>query len=155
MDGYRASFIHLRSTIMTDPTPPVPEPSYRPESGAPTPGNGSTPGYGAPGYGTPGTGATPAYGGAPAPQKTPVLSIISLVGGVLGILTGFFGWGLLFSIAGVVLGFFGRSREPQAKGLWLTGLITGFVGIAINAIVLVIAIIALVVAFSSSSYPGY
>jgi len=29
-----------------------------------------------------------------------------------------------------VLGFIGRRKEPAAKGMWLTGIILGFVGIA-------------------------
>jgi len=31
----------------------------------------------------------------------------------------------------VVLGFIGRTKEPTGKGFWLTGIITGFVGIAL------------------------
>ncbi len=43
---------------------------------------------------------------------------------------------LLFSIAAVVLGFMGKKREPSApKWMWLTGLITGWAGIALNLIV--------------------
>jgi len=68
--------------------------------------------------------------------KSPILSILSLVGGVLGLLVGFFGVGLLFSIAGVVLGHLGRRREPNGKGMALAGLITGYVGIAVNVIVI-------------------
>jgi hypothetical protein len=85
--------------------------------------------------------AAPAYGSSNggAPAKSPVLSIISLITGILGVVSGFFGWGLLFSIAAVVLG---KKKEPAARGFWLTGLITGYVGIAINAIVLIIGIIA-------------
>jgi ABC-type branched-subunit amino acid transport system permease subunit len=71
--------------------------------------------------------------GAPAPAaKSPVLSIISMITGILGIVS--FGWGFIFSIAAIVLGFLGRNKEPAARGFWLTGLITGFVGIAITII---------------------
>jgi len=100
---------------MTDPTTPESNP------------------YAAPAYGS-STGGTPA--------KSPVLSIISLITGILGVVSGFFGWGLLFSIAAVVLGHLGKKKEPAARGFWLTGLITGYVGIAINAIVLILGIIA-------------
>ena len=83
------------------------------------------------------------YTGAPAPAKSPIFSILSLIGGIIGILLSFFfGAGFLFGAAGVVLGFLGRRKEPQAKGMWLTGLITGFVAIAIAVIVWVILIIA-------------
>jgi uncharacterized membrane protein len=81
-------------------------------------------------------------GGAPA-QKAPVLSIISLVLGILGFLGGaivfipFVGSVLqLFLPAGaIVLGILGKKKEPHAaKGLWLTGIILGAVGILIAII---------------------
>lgn len=84
--------------------------------------------------------AAPAAPAAGAPAKAPVLSIISLVAGILGFLGGaivfipFIGSVLQLFIpaAAVVLGFLGKSKEPQAaKGLWLTGIILGFVGLAI------------------------
>jgi len=120
---------------MTDTTPPpAPEP---------------TP------YEKPATPATP-YATPGAPAKTPVLSIIALITGILGLLgaiTG--GWGLLFSIAGVILGHLGQKRETAAKGLWLTGLITGYVGIAINVVVLAFVIIGLIALASVGSSYGY
>ena len=33
-----------------------------------------------------------------------------------------------------MLGFLGRRKEPQARGFWLTGIILGFVSIAIAII---------------------
>ncbi|TFC43367.1 hypothetical protein E3O49_12955 [Cryobacterium shii] len=47
---------------------------------------------------------------------------IPIAGGILG---------LFVPAAAVVLGFLGRSKEPQARGFWLTGIITGFVGVAL------------------------
>jgi len=119
---------------MTDTTPPpAPEP---------------TP------YVTPATPAAP-YATPGAPAKAPVLSIISLITGILGVLIGFVGWGLLFSIAAVVLGHLGQKREKAAKGFWLTGLITGYVGIAINVIVLGLAIVALIVFGNAATTYNY
>ncbi len=93
------------------------------------------------------------YTGEPRPAgTTPVLSILSLIGGILGILTSFFWIGLLFGAAGAVLGFIGRRKEPQAKGLWLTGIITGIVGFVISLLVIVLIIAAIVFA---ASHPGY
>jgi hypothetical protein len=76
-----------------------------------------------------------------------VLSIISLVAGIIGIL-GFpvvafipiIGGvlGLFIPAAAVVLGFLGRRKEPAAKGFWLTGLITGFVGVLLAIISIVV-----------------
>ena len=80
--------------------------------------------------------ATP-YVPAPAAQKSPVLSILSLVFGILGVLGALFlfGTGFLPAVAAIVLGFLGRRKEPAAKGMWLTGIILGFVGVVISIIV--------------------
>jgi len=56
--------------------------------------------------------------------------------GVLGIPVAFlpiFGGilALIVPAAGVVLGFIARNKEPGGKGFWLTGIITGFVAIAL------------------------
>lgn len=74
-----------------------------------------------------------------AARKSPVLSIISMILGILGVLGGFVAFipvagpflQIWFPAAAVVLGFLGLKRERQAKGFWLTGLITGFVGLGI------------------------
>lgn len=92
------------------------------------------------------------YTGAPAPARSPIFSILSLVGGIVGVLLSFFfGAGLLFGAAGVVLGFIGRRKEPQARGMWLTGIILGFIAVAISLIFILIGIIA-AIAISSSAY---
>ena len=99
--------------------------------------------YGAPAYGQP-------Y--APSQQKTPILSILALIGGIIGVVS--LGWAAFpFGIAGIVLSFFGRSREPQAKGLWLTGMILGFVSVAL--ILLWILFIVLGAIASSADYYDY
>ncbi|MCW4385278.1 DUF4190 domain-containing protein [Salinibacterium sp. SYSU T00001] len=107
---------------MSEPTPAAPEP---------------TP-YSAPAGGT--------------PSKSPVLSIVSLV---LGIISFLGGWIVLIPVIGsilhlflpagaVITGFLGKSKEPQAaKGLWLTGIILGFVGLAIAIVSLILWIAAL------------
>lgn len=142
------------------PAPDVPAPDVPASSGAPVPPaapSGPPVPPPAPAYGTPqqppAPPAAPQYGAqqqgspygqpyaaAPA-QKSPVLSIISLITGILGVLISIFGgWGFIFSVAAVVLGFLGRSKESAAKGMWLTGLILGFVGIALSIIWLIIFI---------------
>lgn len=81
-----------------------------------------------------------------------MLSIISLITGILGILISIFGgFGFLLSIAAIVLGFVGRKKEVAAKGLWMTGIITGFVGIAMS-IAWLIFYILIAIAFGSD--PG-
>jgi hypothetical protein len=88
-----------------------------------------------------------------------VLSIISLVAGIVGLL-GFpvvflpiIGGilGLIIPAGAVVLGFLGRSKEPRAKGMWLTGIITGFVGLAI-AVISIIGWAIVIASFPSNGY---
>jgi hypothetical protein len=113
---------------MTDPTVPDPAPYSQP---------------------------IPPSGGQQAP--TPTLSIISMIVGILGLLIGLVGGGLLFSVGGVVLGHLGQRKEPEARGFWLTGLITGYVGILINVVVIIIWIIFFVVVASNPTdiyYPS-
>jgi hypothetical protein len=103
--------------------------------------------------------AAPAAAAAPAATggKSPVLSIISLVAGIIGIV----GFAIVFipfiggvlqlfiPAAAVVLGFLGKAKEPFApKGLWLTGVILGFVGIGIA----LLSLLLWTLAFSSYTY---
>ena len=112
----------------------------------------------------PPTTMPPAYTPAPAAggsSKTPILSILSIVASGLGIL-GFaivfipvIGGilGLFLPAAGVILGFIGRSEEPFApRGLWMAGIIAGFVGVGIALLSLVIWIGIFVSAAGSSSF---
>ncbi|MCU1474910.1 DUF4190 domain-containing protein [Amnibacterium sp.] len=94
------------------------------------------------------------YASAPTPAKSPILSILSLIFGILGVLLSLFlfGTGFLPGAAAVVLGFLGRRKEPQAKGMWLTGIITGFVAIAIAIVVWVVLAAIVGIAGASSNY---
>ncbi|MDH2443945.1 hypothetical protein QDR37_08320 [Amnibacterium sp. CER49] len=96
----------------------------------------------------------PPYPGTPEERRTPTLSILAIIFGILGAVLSLFvfGTGFLPGAAGVVLGFLGRRREPQARGLWLTGIITGFVAIALSIIWVIIFAIGIAVARSSGSY---
>ena len=111
---------------MTDPTEPDPAPYSKP---------------------------IPPAAGTSAP--TPSLSIISMILGILGLIIGFVGGGLLFSVGGVVLGHLGQRKEPEARGFWLTGLITGYIGILINVIVIIIWIIVLASLAGTGAYWYY
>ena len=103
--------------------------------------------YGQPAYGQPAPGYQQPYGQPAA--KSPILSILSLVGGIVGIVINLaWGIGVLFGIAAVVLGFIGRNKEPQARGFWLTGIILGFVSIVIA----IIYWIFLVIVFASLAH---
>jgi len=84
------------------------------------------------------------YASAPA-KPAPVLSIISLIAGVVSFLGGaivfipFVGsiLHLFLPLAAVILGFMGKKKEPTAKGMWMTGIILGFIGLAVAVISLV------------------
>jgi hypothetical protein len=156
----------------TAPPPPPTSPAYGANAAASQPGygqesygaqaggqygaqdaGGGTPGYGSPGY------AAPAYGTAPS-KPSPVLSILSLIAGIVGVL-GFWAvfWipivggilQLFIPAAAVVLGFLGKKKEPAAKGMWLTGIILGFIGVAFG----LLAIIGWIVVFAVASSDGY
>ena len=103
--------------------------------------------------------AQPAYGAAglrPArpglrarpyapPAKSPTLSILSLVGGIIGVVLGWvYGIGFPFGVAAVILGFIGKTQGAGARGFWLTGIITGFVSIAFSLIIWAVIIIAII-----------
>ena len=86
---------------------------------------------------------TPAAGVAPE-APSPSLSIISMILGILGFVIGFVGGGLLFSIGAVVLGHLGQRREPAGRGFWITGLVTGYVGVVVNLAVIAVWVAVLV-----------
>jgi hypothetical protein len=68
-----------------------------------------------------------------------VFSLISLIAGIIGIIGSpilfvpFVGGvlGLFVPAAAVILGFIGRKKEPAAKGMWLTGIVLGFIGLVL------------------------
>lgn len=101
-----------------------------------------------PGYSAPGTGyAAPAAYGAPGAYAAPPangLSITSMITGIVGVLSSFFGLGLLPSIAAVITGHMGQKRQPYAKAFWLTGIITGYVGLGITILTAVVFLVALI-----------
>lgn len=82
------------------------------------------------------------------------LSIAALICGAVGLLMSFFAWGFLPALAGVILGHIAQKRQPWAKGFWLTGMITGYVGILISVLwlVFIIVMFALSAAAGTGSY---
>jgi hypothetical protein len=84
--------------------------------------------------------ALPGYAPQPATGTTDPVSICALVFGILGILSCFG----IFSIVGIVCGHIGRKRarietvQTSNGGLALAGLITGYIGLAISAVVVLV-----------------
>lgn len=100
------------------------------------------------------------YAAAAAPARpSPVLSIISLVAGILSFVGGLIVFipiigsilHLFLPLTAVILGFLGKKKEPTAKGMWLTGIILGFIGLA-TAIISLIVWIGLIAVAGTSSY---
>ncbi len=105
---------------MTDNTPPIAHP----------PAGGTPVAPVAPVF-TPYAAPQPYYR---APQLPKGLSVASMILGVGGLLFSFFGFGFLLNAAAVITGHLAAARHPHAKGYWLTGLFTGYLGIAFSLI---------------------
>jgi len=129
--------------------PPAADPPY---AGPPSAGPAQAGQAGPPGPSSPPPGSGYPYPPTPGTQpatRQPLLSILSLVAGVVGLLglpvafVPFVGGvlTLLLPAAAIVLGALGRTREPHARGLWLTGLITGIVGVALALLSIVVWVI--------------
>ena len=95
--------------------------------------------------------ANPYSAAATGPVEPKVLSIISMVAGILGVIS--FGWFGIASIAALILGYMGKKREPAAKGFWLTGIITGWVGIGL--MILVVGGFILITVFAMATSNSY
>lgn len=116
----------------------IPPQYVQPQGQEPTPPNspyGQTPGqypygmtYGQPSY----------YGMPPEPKS---LSIASLCCGIAV----FVGLGIFIlpQIAAVVLGHMAYLREPAGRGLAVAGLVLGYLGLALTAIVLTFIVVAI------------
>jgi hypothetical protein len=127
-----------------EPTPPLAPPVPQPYPPAP-------PGYG----GRPGQPYVAGYyaSGYYAPQPRG-LAIASMLTGIAGVFFSFaYGFGLLPSIAAIITGHLAQKRQPHARGMWLAGLICGYVGLAIS--VLWIIAIVVVVAFAVANPAGF
>ncbi len=111
-------------------------PSYIPPQGSqPTPPSNP---YGQPGpYGM--VYGQPSYYGMPPEPKS--LSIASLCCGIAV----FLGLGIFIlpQIAAVVLGHLAYLREPAGRGLATAGLVLGYLGLALTAIVLTFIVVAI------------
>ena len=81
---------------------------------------------------TPGAPVIPIAGESSAPSG---LSIASMVCGIAGVLFSLGGLGFLPALAAVITGHLARSRDPQARAFWLTGLISGYVGIGLSVVI--------------------
>lgn len=72
-------------------------------------------------------------------QQAKGFAATALVLGILALLSSFFGWvAIVLGVAAIVFGVLAL-KKSQPRGLWLTGIITGSLGVVGGIIVLVIA----------------
>jgi hypothetical protein len=144
----------------TPPVPPVPPAAspYSPPPAAPAYPS-APPAYGSAPTGQPNPYANPAPGqpnpyavnaGPVAPRG---LSIASMVTGIASVVFAFFWFGFLPGVAAVILGHLAQRRQPDARPFWLTGIITGYVGILIGIIQGAFILFLIIAAVNSGS--GY
>ena len=76
-----------------------------------------------------------------------------MICGIAGVLLSFFSAGFLPGIAAVITGHLAAKRQPWAKGLWMTGLITGYVSVAISLLWL-IAVFGMLIIFGGLGLSG-
>lgn len=145
----------------TPPVPPVPPTAPSPYTPAPPAEANVAPAY-------PAAPAAPASTNFPAPPPyQPAaqanayapgvavpprgLAIASMITGIAGLVLAFVGVGFLPAVAGVVLGHIAQRKQPYARPFWLTGIITGYVGVAIGLITAAFWIILIIAGISSSN----
>jgi hypothetical protein len=115
---------------------PAPQAGYPYGSQAPTaqPYGVAPQPYGQNPYGQNPYGQNP-YGQNPyAPRPAQGLSVASLVLGLVGLFFSFFAFGFLLVVGAIVTGHLAQRRQPASRGMWLTGLITGYLGLGISLI---------------------
>jgi hypothetical protein len=86
------------------------------------------------------------------PQPPQGLSITSMVLGIVGLLLSFFGSGFLLNVAAVITGHLASKRQPYAKPFWLTGIITGYIGVGFALLWGAIILGLFLLGIASSSY---
>ncbi|WP_460795276.1 DUF4190 domain-containing protein [Microbacterium sp. GXF0217] len=125
--------------------------------GQPAPGTAVYPaaGYPASGY-APGYGA-PVYAARPNNGAAVAAMVCGIVGVVFGWATFFIVFPVLVSVAAVILGHISLSQLKKTpavggRGMAITGLVLGYIPIALTVILVVVAIIAAVV-FGAFSLP--
>ena len=136
------------SPVAPEPLPPVAAPP-RPDPYA-QPGVYAAPAPGYPQQPHPGYGAQPGYAYQPAAAgPAQGLSLASLIIGIAAVLLSFASLGFLPAVAAVILGHLGQRRQPYARPLWMTGLITGYIAVGISLIWFLFGLIAVIAGISS------
>ena len=91
----------------------------------------------------------PYVAGEPVPPRG--LALASMITGIAGLVLAFAGVGFLPAVAAVVLGHIAQRKQPYARPFWLTGIITGYVGVAIGLITAAFWIILIIASINTGS----
>lgn len=75
--------------------------------------------------------------------------------GIAGLVLTFMALGFLPALAAVIMGHMAQKKQPYARPFWLTGLITGYVGVAFSLIVGVFVVGALILPLILLDSYGY
>jgi hypothetical protein len=156
----RQDFVPIEPTpAVAQPVAPPPPPGYYNPPSPP-------PQYAPPQYAPAQPTAGPAYGNYPAnqypnqyatyaaPAPPSGLAITSMILGIVGVLCSFFyGFGLFPAIAAIITGHIARKKQPHARGFWLAGLITGYVGLGLCLLV-IIGVVALFAFIGTTTFNG-
>lgn len=147
---------------MTDTTPPAqPEPTPPAAGSMPPAASESAPApatdYTAPPTAPPAAppAAAPYQAGATASPKQS-LSLTSFITGIAGLIfSAIPGLGFLAAVAGVILGFIGKKKEPAApRWMWMVGIIAGFVGILLSVVFIALLIVPFLIFGAAVSDPS-
>ena len=98
----------------------------------------------------------PAYYGVPVPPRpSQSLATASMITGIIGVFFSLgYGFGFLPSLAAVITGHLARKRQPWARGMWLTGLICGYIGLGITLLWIIGITIFIVIALTTHGEPN-
>lgn len=126
------------AAVAADPAPAEPVNPYAAAPAAPAaPANPYATGPAAPANpyaAAPGAAPQPYSYGPYVPQPPKGLSLASMILGIVGLLFSFAGAGFLIVLGAIITGHMAVKRQPYAKGYWLTGIITGYVGLGFSLI---------------------
>ena len=155
--------------VETPPEAPYGAAPVEPAPAAPTAAPAPAPAASAAPYGAAAPGVTPppAQPGYPAQPYAAQpyaaqpagpaqgLAITSMILGIVGLLLALVGFGFLPSLAAVITGHLAQRRQPWAKPFWLTGVITGWVGVGIGLLTGLFILFFLVLGFASFGAYNY
>jgi hypothetical protein len=78
-----------------------------------------------------------------------------MVTGIVGVFFALIeGFGFLPSLAAVITGHLARKRQPYARGMWLTGLICGYIGLGISVLWIAFWVVFIIVLIANAGSLG-